>query len=174
MNPTYDFHDRVAVITGAGSGMGLATAQAFAESGAGRGNVAGYYRRRLWERARKPLCDQHPRRGVPRQLGGTRGQPGGRGGRDRLRERRIRGRGLRHPALGGRGAARRGPESSRFRLHRFVRERLFREPRYESAGDRPMTLPRVALFCDLRLALVQSDLHLRDAAGSRKWHHLLP
>jgi NAD(P)-dependent dehydrogenase (short-subunit alcohol dehydrogenase family) len=34
MNPTYDFHDHVAVITGASSGMGLATARAFAESGA--------------------------------------------------------------------------------------------------------------------------------------------
>jgi NAD(P)-dependent dehydrogenase (short-subunit alcohol dehydrogenase family) len=35
MNPTYDFHDCVALITGAGSGMGLATAQAFAEAAPG-------------------------------------------------------------------------------------------------------------------------------------------
>jgi len=34
MNPTYDFHGQVAVVTGAGSGMGLATVQAFAEAGA--------------------------------------------------------------------------------------------------------------------------------------------
>ena len=34
MNPTYDFHGQVAVVTGAGSGMGLATAQAFADAGA--------------------------------------------------------------------------------------------------------------------------------------------
>jgi NAD(P)-dependent dehydrogenase (short-subunit alcohol dehydrogenase family) len=34
MNPAYDFHGRVAVVTGAGSGIGLAAAQAFAESGA--------------------------------------------------------------------------------------------------------------------------------------------
>ncbi len=34
MNPAYDFHDQVALITGAGSGMGLTTAKAFAEAGA--------------------------------------------------------------------------------------------------------------------------------------------
>ncbi|UFN51556.1 SDR family oxidoreductase (plasmid) [Roseomonas sp. OT10] len=34
MNPTYDFRERVALVTGAGAGMGLATANAFAEAGA--------------------------------------------------------------------------------------------------------------------------------------------
>jgi NAD(P)-dependent dehydrogenase (short-subunit alcohol dehydrogenase family) len=34
MNPTYDFSDSVAFVTGASSGMGLASAQAFAEAGA--------------------------------------------------------------------------------------------------------------------------------------------
>jgi NAD(P)-dependent dehydrogenase (short-subunit alcohol dehydrogenase family) len=34
MNPTYDFEDKVALVTGAASGMGLATARAFAEAGA--------------------------------------------------------------------------------------------------------------------------------------------
>src|SRR5438128_8317489 len=33
-NPTYDFKDQVALVTGAGSGMGLVTAQAFDEAGA--------------------------------------------------------------------------------------------------------------------------------------------
>jgi NAD(P)-dependent dehydrogenase (short-subunit alcohol dehydrogenase family) len=34
MNPTYDFEDKVALVTGAASGMGLATARAFAGAGA--------------------------------------------------------------------------------------------------------------------------------------------
>ncbi len=34
MNPTYDFHGQVAVVTGASSGMGLAAAHAFAQQGA--------------------------------------------------------------------------------------------------------------------------------------------
>ncbi len=34
MNPAYDFHDHVALVTGAGAGMGLATVQAFAAAGA--------------------------------------------------------------------------------------------------------------------------------------------
>jgi NAD(P)-dependent dehydrogenase (short-subunit alcohol dehydrogenase family) len=34
MNPTYDFSDHVAFVTGASSGMGLATTRAFAEAGA--------------------------------------------------------------------------------------------------------------------------------------------
>lgn len=34
MNPSYDFTDQVAIVTGASSGMGLAAARAFAESGA--------------------------------------------------------------------------------------------------------------------------------------------
>jgi NAD(P)-dependent dehydrogenase (short-subunit alcohol dehydrogenase family) len=34
MNPTYDFSDQVALVTGAGAGMGLDTARAFATSGA--------------------------------------------------------------------------------------------------------------------------------------------
>ena len=34
MNPTYDFRDHTALVTGASSGMGLATATAFAEAGA--------------------------------------------------------------------------------------------------------------------------------------------
>jgi NAD(P)-dependent dehydrogenase (short-subunit alcohol dehydrogenase family) len=34
VNPTYDFHGQVAVVTGAGSGMGRDTAHAFAATGA--------------------------------------------------------------------------------------------------------------------------------------------
>jgi NAD(P)-dependent dehydrogenase (short-subunit alcohol dehydrogenase family) len=34
MNPTYEFKDKVALVTGASAGIGLATAQAFAQSGA--------------------------------------------------------------------------------------------------------------------------------------------
>ncbi|OOG45459.1 glucose 1-dehydrogenase [Rhodanobacter sp. C01] len=34
MNPTFDFKDQVALVTGASSGLGLATAKAFAEAGA--------------------------------------------------------------------------------------------------------------------------------------------
>jgi NAD(P)-dependent dehydrogenase (short-subunit alcohol dehydrogenase family) len=34
VNPTYDFQEQVALVTGASSGMGLATAQAFAQAGA--------------------------------------------------------------------------------------------------------------------------------------------
>jgi NAD(P)-dependent dehydrogenase (short-subunit alcohol dehydrogenase family) len=34
MNPVYDFHGQVALVTGAGGGIGLATASAFAEAGA--------------------------------------------------------------------------------------------------------------------------------------------
>ncbi len=63
----------------------------------------------------------------------------------------IRRRGLRHPALGGRGAARRGPEPRRFRLRHFARELLYGEPRYESAGDRTMTLTPV------QVALLQTS-----------------
>jgi NAD(P)-dependent dehydrogenase (short-subunit alcohol dehydrogenase family) len=34
VNPSYDFHQQVALVTGASSGLGLATARAFAQAGA--------------------------------------------------------------------------------------------------------------------------------------------
>jgi NAD(P)-dependent dehydrogenase (short-subunit alcohol dehydrogenase family) len=34
MNPSYDFHDQAALVTGAAAGMGLDTAHAFAATGA--------------------------------------------------------------------------------------------------------------------------------------------